>query len=216
MIFIGTMNWASTRMKGMFNCPNCENTEQFRLRSSRPFLTIYFIPLIPIGGLEEFVQCSRCKNSFETVVLTNRMVASSVSSTSEIGPSTEVPFEDDLLRVIALMMLEDGHVSENEIKVARRLYENITEENLSREHLGQVCSQAKLHRMNTTGFLTTAAARRTHDEKLLLVQAMFGVASADGEISPGRMQSLLHTQEVLDLDESEFQMAVAATDQWLA
>ena len=55
-----------------------------------------------------------------------------------------------------------------------------------------------------------------HEEKLLIVQAMFGVASADGDITPGRLQSLIRAQPLLGLDEAEFQRAVAATDQWLS
>ncbi|MCA9127385.1 MAG: TerB family tellurite resistance protein [Planctomycetales bacterium] len=214
MIFIGTMNWASTKMSGMFSCPQCQSTEKFRLRASRPFLTLYFIPVLPIGGLEEFVQCSGCKNTFETVVLGDRLQPSQAVSGRE-GLSA-VPFEVDLISVLALMMLEDGHVSENEIRIARQLYGNIAEDNLSRDELGAVCAQMQQRRMNTTRFLTTAAARRNHQEKLLLVQAMFGVAAADGEITDGRMNALLKTRELLNLHESEFQQAIANTNQWLA
>ncbi len=216
MIFIGTMEWASTRMRGTFICPNCDHSENFRLRASRPFLTLYFIPVLPIGALQEYVQCSRCKNAFETAVLSNRMMPSPSSSAVENAGQKEVPLEEDLLKTIALMMVEDGHVTEDEIRVARRLYENMVESSLSREQLGIACSQVRLHRLNTLSFLATVAERRTHEEKLLLVQAMFGVAGADGEITPGRLQSLVKAQNVLQLDESEFQMAVGATSQWLA
>ena len=124
-------------------------------------------------------------------------------------------FEQDLLTVIALMMVEDGHVTEDEIRLARRLYENIAEQNLSRETLGRVCSDVRLQRLNTLSFLATCNQRRTHEEKLLLVQAMFGVAGIDGEITPGRMQALLQSQNALGLDEAEFQRAIDSTGQWL-
>ena len=217
MILIGTMDWASTRLRGNFLCPHCSTNEKFRLRASRPFLTLYFIPVLPIGGLSEFVQCNSCKNSFETVVLANRMMATGDSVESgrqdEVNPAT---LDEDLLKILALMMIEDGQVTENEIRIARRLYENMTEENLTREHLGHMCSQVRLHRLNTLSFLATANQRRSHEEKLLLVQAMFGVAGADGSITPKRMESLVQAQQVLGLDEREFASAIQATDQWLA
>ncbi|MCA9134606.1 MAG: zinc ribbon domain-containing protein, partial [Planctomycetales bacterium] len=103
MILIGTMNWASTRLRGMFTCPSCGDTEKFRLRASRPFLTLYFVPVLPIGGMEEYVQCGRCKTSFETDILAISMIPSSESGGQIEGPS-EVSFEQDLLKVIALMM----------------------------------------------------------------------------------------------------------------
>ncbi|QDV26256.1 TerB family tellurite resistance protein [Aureliella helgolandensis] len=215
MLVIGTFDWASTRLRGMFACPNCESTESFRLRASRPFLTLYFIPVLPIGGLHEYVECSNCKSSFEPVVLTNHMVPATGSGGSTMPQTNEAPFEIDLLTILALMMVEDGQVTEGEIRIARRLFENMTEENLTREDLGKACSQVQVKRLNTSNFLATAAPRRTHDEKLLMVQAMFGVAGADGEISPGRMSSMVRAQQLLGLDESEFQLAVQATSGWL-
>lgn len=221
MLLIGTMDWASTRLKGMFLCPSCESTEQFRLRASRPFLTLYFIPVVPIGGLNEYVQCTRCRNAFETMVLSNRMLPSDSPPSVNIGSSmasagqAEIGFAQDLLYTIALMMVEDGQVTENEILVARRLYSNMAQENLSRDDLGRACSQVRLQRWNTQRYLSMSASRRSHDEKLMLVQAMFGVAGADGDISSGRLHSLAEAQAALQLDESEFQRAIDSTNQWL-
>ncbi|MEZ6134838.1 MAG: TerB family tellurite resistance protein [Pirellulaceae bacterium] len=221
MILIGTMQWASTRLKGMFACPNCGTTEDFRLRASRPFLTLYFIPILPIGALQEYVQCRKCKNAFEPIILSTHMLpggsvqTGTGKTTTAVSTESLSPFEDDLLSVLALMMVEDGHVTEEEIRVARRLYENISEQNLSRDDLGAACARVQLQRLNTTSFLATCRTRRSHEEKLLLVQAMFGVSGADGDISPGRLQSLLRSKELLGIDEAEFQRAVDATSQWL-
>jgi tellurite resistance protein len=216
MIFIGTMNWASTRLRGMFVCPHCGGTQPFRLRASRPFLTVYFIPLLPIGGLQEFVQCATCKNSFETEILTTRMTSSRLESSASTSESNKTAtFEEDLLKIIALIMVDDGHVTEEEIRLARRMYENMTEVKLSREELGHMCSLVQLQRLTTESFLATASQRRGHEEKLLMLQAAFGVAGADGDVSPKRMGSLLRMQQSLELEEYEFQRAIEATEQWL-
>lgn len=219
-MLIGTMEWASTRTRGLFICPRCGTNESFRLRASRPFLTLYFIPVVPIGGIHEFVQCSRCKNAFEPVVLADRSLGEidGPTSGSKEAPrdNSESDFDADLLKVLALMMVEDGHVTENEIGVARRVFKNMREKNLSREDLGRSCSQVRLLRLNTLSFLATAGKRCSHEQKMLLVQGMFAVAGADGEISPGRMASLVQAQKILELEEREFQMSVEATQQWLS
>ena len=216
MILIGTMDWASTRLKGVFDCPNCSSAQNFRLRASRPFLTLYFIPFIPIGGVREYVQCMSCKNAFEPLILSNHMLPDSAAGASGGREGMPLPsFEQDLLNVLALIMVEDGHVTEEEIRLARRLYENIAEENLLRDHLGRACSDVRLQRLNTLSYLATCTQRRSHEEKLLLVQAMFGVAGADGELTPRRMHSLLQAKNVMNLDESEFQRAIDSTSQWL-
>ncbi len=217
MILIGTMNWSSTRGRGMFQCPNCESKETYRHKSSRPFLTLYFIPVLPIGGVQEFVQCGRCKNAFDPAVLTNRITPSTANgqppSLSEALPDS---FPRDLLTLMALIMIEDGQVTEREIAVARTLYQNIAKSNISREELGRTCSQVRLKRVHLPSFLNSVVERRSHDEKLLLVQAMFGIAGADGSISTGRMAALMQSQSTLRIDESEFQRAIADTSQWLS
>jgi uncharacterized tellurite resistance protein B-like protein len=216
MILIGTMNWSSTRSRGMFQCPNCESKETYRYKASRPFLTLYFIPVLPLGGMEEFVQCGRCKNAFDPAVLTNRIVPSPSSSQpqslSEARPDS---FERDLLTIIALIMIEDGQVTEQEIAIATKLYQSINGSSITREELGRMCSQIRLKRVHLPSFLNSVVARRSHEEKLLLVQAMFGVAGADGEISAGRMAALMQSQSLLQIEESEFQRAVSDTTQWL-
>ncbi len=228
MILIGTMNWSSTRSRGMFQCPNCQSRETYRQKASRPFLTLYFIPVVPLGGLQEFVQCGRCKNAFDPAVLVSHITHSNSTTanpneggasattnpTSPAEPRTD-PFEKDLLTVIALMMIEDGQVTEAEINVARKLYESIARTSITREELGRVCSQVRVRRVHLPSLLNSAAQRRTHEEKLLLVQAMFGVAGADGAITPGRLQALLQSQSTLQIDEAEFQRAVSNTAQWL-
>ena len=217
MILIGTMNWSSTRSRGMFQCPNCESKETFRYKSSRPFLTLYFIPVLPIGGIEEFVQCGRCKNAFDPAVLTNRITPSPTNvqspSLTEARPDS---FQRDLLTIIALIMIEDGQVTEQEIAVARTLYQNIAKSSITREELGRTCSQVRLKRVHLPSFLNSVVERRSHNEKLLLVQAMFGVAGADGSISHGRLAALMQSQSALQIDEAEFQRAVSDTTQWLS
>jgi len=229
MILIGTMNWSSTRSRGMFQCPNCQSKEAYRQKASRPFLTLYFIPVLPIGGMQEFVQCGRCKQVFDSAVLLTRMTPATSGGTSP-GPvsasakeglgATGTPkpteFEKDLLTVIALMMIEDGQVTDQEIIVACKLYESVTRLKITREELGRACSQVRIRRVHLPSLLASAAQRRSHGEKLLLIQAMFGVAGADGAITPGRMQALMQSQTTLQIDEAEFQRAVANTTQWLS
>ncbi len=229
MILIGTMNWSSTRSRGMFHCPNCQSKEAYRQKASRPFLTLYFIPVLPIGGIQEFVQCGRCKQVFDSAILLTRMTPAASGGTTSVSmlsaakvgqvagdAPAPTEFEKDLLTVIALMMIEDGQVTDQEVHVARKIYENITRVKISREELGRVCSQVRMRRVHLPSLLTSAAQRRSHQEKLLLVQAMFGVAGADGTITPGRMQALMQSQTALQIDEAEFQRAVSNTTQWLS
>lgn len=219
MLLIGTMNWASTRARGVFNCPECGGSQQYRHRSSRPFLTLYFIPVLPIGQLQEYVECTECRSAFEPVIL-DAKYSNTAERDFELGAEDEgapevASFESDLRTAIALMMVEDGHVTENEIVVARRVFENIAERNLSREELGHACSEVRLQKLNSVSFMATAATRRNLTERIQLIQATFAVASIEGELSPGRLSSLKRMKSILALDDAEFQAAIEEATQWL-
>lgn len=202
MLVIGTMNWPSTRGQGQFYCPNCNRRQDYRLKVSRPFLTLYFVPVIPLGGLQEYVQCAGCKTAFEPDV---------IHAPPPVEAAESLDFNQDLLMVMALVLLEDGLLTEPEIDTAQHLYQSMTQSELTTEKLTKTCGQVRQRRLKIDAFLAACAGRRSLEEKLLLVQAMFGVAAAEGEISPGRLTALSQSQSILAIDSTEFQRAVNAT-----
>jgi len=55
--------------QGVFFCRRCGGDRQYRLRAGRRFVTIFFIPLIPLAPTGEHVQCLTCKTRYVTEVL---------------------------------------------------------------------------------------------------------------------------------------------------
>ena len=55
--------------KGMFFCRRCGGDREYRHRSGRRFITVFFIPLIPLTKTGEHVQCRSCKTRYVTEVL---------------------------------------------------------------------------------------------------------------------------------------------------
>lgn len=199
---IGTMNWTSTKMKGSFDCPQCGQLTDFRLRESRPFLTFYLVPIVPIGGLTVFVQCNQCKESYEPSVLS--ISRNAIASAN----SQEQAFENDLLTAIALCLSAD-EIHESEIWISQRVYQSITQKRLTRSQLGAACSQTRTARLSTSSFFVTASQRRAYEERLQIAQAMFSVAAAEGKISSERMQTLVGLPESLGLAQREFRECIA-------
>jgi hypothetical protein len=54
---------------GLFHCPNCGGDHQYRRRSGRRFFTLFFIPVIPLNKVGEFVECSVCHSRYNLAVL---------------------------------------------------------------------------------------------------------------------------------------------------
>lgn len=69
MIIFGSRPRLKTIGSGTFYCPRCQTTRQYELKQGKNYFTLYFIPLIPIGDLGEFVECQTCHMTFQSEVL---------------------------------------------------------------------------------------------------------------------------------------------------
>ncbi|MEY9906762.1 tellurite resistance protein [Catenulispora sp. MAP12-49] len=54
---------------GVFSCPTCGTDRNYERRKAQRFFTLFFIPLIPLKTVGEFVRCTYCKNDFRDSVL---------------------------------------------------------------------------------------------------------------------------------------------------
>lgn len=54
---------------GEFHCQRCGGDRQYRHRSGRRYLTIFFIPVIPLNRVGEHVQCATCGTRYRMDVL---------------------------------------------------------------------------------------------------------------------------------------------------
>jgi len=55
--------------RGVFFCRRCGGDREYRHRSGRRYVTVFFIPLLPLMKTGEHVQCLTCKTRYVTEVL---------------------------------------------------------------------------------------------------------------------------------------------------
>ena len=69
MIIFGTRQRSRDLESGEFYCPRCGAQRQYTRKSVRPYFTLYFVPVFPVGQGAELVQCETCGAGFEVSVL---------------------------------------------------------------------------------------------------------------------------------------------------
>ena len=70
MIFIfGTRNVGTTKDQGTFYCPECQGYRPYKHKRVRRFISLYFLPVIPLDKLGEYVECQECGKRFDESVL---------------------------------------------------------------------------------------------------------------------------------------------------
>jgi hypothetical protein len=69
MIIFGTRIRHTTLSSGQFYCPNCKAQRNYELRRARNYFALYFIPIIPMNIVGEYVTCQTCGTNFKPDVL---------------------------------------------------------------------------------------------------------------------------------------------------
>ncbi len=200
MILIGTMNLTRTRETGQFHCPTCARTQEYRLRARRPFLTLYFIPTVPIGAAELFVLCSGCNEKWDPTVLEMDR-----RTHEQMGMEQ---FRDEALRAAILIVIADGSISEREIETLERIAFRLLDRPTDRDQLGELCAIAVQNRIRAQNYVLTVCRRWDTSQKSLALQAMFLAATAEGKMDDTRMGLLAEMRDILELTDAEYESAI--------
>ncbi|WP_246151854.1 tellurite resistance TerB family protein [Rubripirellula reticaptiva] len=196
------MNLTRTRERGNFYCPGCRVPQTHRLRARRPWLTLYFIPTIPIGNAEVFVQCDQCKQTWDPTVL---------DMDQETHEAAEaVKFLDEALRAAILVTLVDGTISEPEIQSLIEIASYMQDRDVDRDEIGHLCSIAQQNKIEAVNYVLTVSIRWNQKQKRQALQAMFLAATAEGEMTDKKVKTLAKMQELLGMTDAEYQDAIEA------
>ena len=69
MIIFGTRGITYRKDGGRFFCPECDGEQPYDRKRVRRFFTLYFIPLIPLNLLAEYIECPRCGGTYREDIL---------------------------------------------------------------------------------------------------------------------------------------------------
>lgn len=206
MILIGTMNITRTRSVGDFHCPTCGSIREYTLKSRRPFLTLYFIPTVPIGGTELFVRCQGCKSNWDPAVL--EMDAAAHQS------AREAQFAAEAFRAAVLVAQHGDAISEAVIEELLAIAERLLDEPITRDDLGRLCSSATQNGVSATNYVRSVSRGWTTEQRQFALGAMFVAATAQGEPDAAKLKLLASLRDAMDLTDEEYQQAIEAAIAW--
>lgn len=69
MIIFGSRGIRRKGESGTFFCPQCNGARQYTRQKMRRFFTLYFIPIIPLDVIGEYIECNYCHGTFRPEIL---------------------------------------------------------------------------------------------------------------------------------------------------
>ena len=196
VIIYGTRGVTSTADTGSFHCPQCSGQATYRHRRVRRFFTLYFIPLIPLDKLGEYVECDSCAGTFKETVLQfdpnaeNRMV--------------EAAYHAAIKRVMVLMMLADGVIDDDEVQAIMGIYQSIAQRPVSEQEVREEIRQAQADGMGVTQYTANLVGALNTHGKEFIIKAAYGVAMADGVMAPEEQMILDEIADALQLSKAHY------------
>ncbi len=213
MIIFGFRGVRMTRDTGLFDCPDCQRTTEYRLRGVRNFITLYFIPIVPLtweGGDEE-VRCSVCKSKYPAGVLDGSWPAEeSLDDIDQI---------DWMIRQFAMipMLVSKGIVQESDRQLMIQLFKKNFDVLPDPDQLNHEIEHVQTHGIEAS-MEALALVNTTLDDwqKRKMIKAAWQMGVADGPLDPSEWKVLASLGEALGMPAEQIDAAIVEAEQQLA
>lgn len=191
MIIFGTRGVKSTMKEGQFNCPQCEANKPYKHKKVTRFFTLYFIPLIPMGRVGEFVECQECKGTFIPKVLDYNKSAGANQFLSE--------YEKAMKHTMVLIMLADGEIDDNEMLAVQKIVNKLGHNDITLAELEDYVAQVQRNPEDVSTYLKKVTPSLNEHGKEMVIRCAFEVANADGNVDDSEIKLISRMAETMEM-----------------
>ena len=160
---------------GVFFCPGEGGDRNYEHRQARRWFTIFFIPLIPLKELGDFIECTSCENTYYPDVLKGK-TASEIEDISTIA----------IRHVAVSMALADGTVDPRERDAAVTVVQRFASHPYGLDDLDSDLSSLQVSALSDN-LEELSAVLNEHGKENVLTAAVF-LAGADGHVDRSEME----------------------------
>lgn len=196
MIIFGTRGITTTPDRGQFECPQCGCTQPYNLKRVRRFFTLYFIPVIPMDKLGEYVECPGCQGTFDVRILSYDPNAR--------AQQFEALFFTAVKQIMIGVLLADGHIDDQEVRELQDRYEEITGVEIPEDELREEIAAIADSGASTTELAAKLSSGLNDKGREMTLRAAYAIAAADGVIDPSEEQMLHEIGDALGLSSAHF------------
>lgn len=196
MIIFGTRGVKSTLDQGSFNCPQCECNKAYKHKKVTRFFTLYFIPIIPLGKLGEYVECQSCKGTFITNVLNYQKSPSADQFLSQ--------YEIAMKHTMVLIMLADGEIDDNEMATVLKIVNKFGHNDITLQELQEYVIKVQRNPEEISTYLKGISPLLNLHGKESIIKCAIAVAASDGNIDASEMKLIYEMAKVMEMNKKHF------------
>ncbi|MEM7697907.1 MAG: TerB family tellurite resistance protein, partial [Verrucomicrobiota bacterium] len=194
MIIFGTRGVTTTPEEGQFHCPQCNQQSAFKLKRVRRFFTLYFIPVIPLDKLGEYVECPACQVTYDPEILNYDPAQEQLH--------VEALFHVACKQVMIAMLLADGVVDDSEVTQLRDQFLSLTGTDVPEQELREEIAQIQAQGSSAAELVARMAPQLNDNGKEMVIRAAYAIAAADGNVDETESRYLLEVAQSLGMSEA--------------
>ncbi len=185
---------------GMFACPHEGVDRGFSKKEAKRWFTFFWIPILPLNALGEFVECDSCKSSYDPRVLTNPTTAQIMDNLANA-----------VRYAVVAIINADGVVNDLEKKRGLEIMQQYSDTPYTQQHLDE-----DIKTLPSAGLavqLSTLAGSLNEHGKETLLNACVDLAVADGSVDAAEMKEIQQAGVGLGMTQAHVRGVLAtATD----
>lgn len=193
-IIFGTRGVTSTREQGNFHCPQCGPSSPFKHKSVRRFFTLYFIPVIPMDKLGEYVECGRCQGTYHVDILSY--------SPENDGEHVQALFMVAMKQVMIAMLLADGVIDDDEVNELKVMFEDLAGVAVTEQDLREEIAVIQQQGSNAIEMVQSIAPGLNDKGKEMVITAAYQIAIADGRVDPAEQALIEEVAEAMEISQA--------------
>lgn len=204
MIIFGTRGLTSKKDHGLFYCPSCDASCSSRTHKVRKWFTLYFIPVLPLGLVGEYVECSGCNNTFGVESAYRTKVEYNVHQLE-----VRAEYENGIRNIMILLMLGDGQIDKLEMRTIQDIYSNLTGEQYETTSLENDIREVQAQGQTVADYAKKLNGLLNGKGKSMVIEAAIKVAFADGSLDKKEEKLIYRLAKELDYSKSSIKQYIA-------
>ncbi len=180
---------------GVFFCPGEGGDRKYEHKQARRWFTIFFIPLIPLKELGDFIECTSCENTYYPDVLKGK-TASEIEDISTIA----------IRHVAVSMALADGTVDPRERDAAVTVVQRFASHPYDLDDLDSDLSSLQVSALSDN-LEELSAVLNEHGKENVLTAAVF-LAGADGHVDRSEIEVARQIGKALTMSSAHIEGAI--------
>lgn len=186
MLIFGWRSRAHTIGTGRFYCPREGGDRNYEHKEAKRWFTLFFIPLIPLNKLGDFVECTSCQSTYYTSVLQ-----------APTGASIQDVMTQAIRYVAVALTVADGHIDPEERRVATEVVRQF-----ANVEYGEANFDSDLTELDPAGLVDNlqelGSILNDHGKEAVLAASM-RLAASDGSIDASEIALIEQIGEALSM-----------------